>query len=104
MDKQWVCARLSALYGGVKVRTGFASSPEEPQRVEYFERDDGVEIPQQDIDAAHAFVEANPPPPLPPARDVLAELDEAKATIAALLKKGAVTREEINAEKDAARA
>lgn len=43
----------------------------------------------------------DPPPPstLPPSRDMAAELDEAKAAIAALVKKGTVTRAEIDAEK-----
>lgn len=83
MDKQRVAARLAALYG-VAVRTGLTSSPEAPEKAEYFERDDGVTISPEDIAAAHAWAEANPPLAPLPARNVFSEIDDLKARLAAV--------------------
>lgn len=131
MNKQLVAARLAALYGvkvrvGLRrwledvyedrdfvVRIGdnglTVITEKRPVLVgqiprddgEVFEREDGAPVPQTDIDAATAFVEANPPPAPAPRRDVDAELGEAQAAIAALLKKGIITRSEIDDEKGA---
>lgn len=50
--------------------------------------------------AARSVIDAfDPATPEPPSRDVFGELDDAKATIVALVKKGAITRSEIDAEK-----
>lgn len=55
--------------------------------------------PQQRAAAQSALDAFDPNTPEETRRDIVEELDESKAMAAALLKKGAITRQEIDAEK-----